>query len=302
MSLISHKRAVRKARRHETNDNRELDANLSSFGCTRSFRLIVIVAVCVLFAMQYYFVVITPSDQVSSNEILAIFNPRPRLRAVAAPTPSRPLRLLFMLASNSMNQFSSLQKTLDCMRDICNAGWNVTVHMSVSGGFNSQHARYQEIIDRAYCVRAQSNINIIVEEYDDIGFGLNCKHRHFMRAHLDEFDYFSYAEEDMQLTLSHLMAALDALARLKQDFPSNWINYAVGFYRWEDSSIDSERVSWEYQESKVCVSLLESNVDHVGLKIHALHLGSTDYIVSNNLNQAIFVFPKVQVEELQSRF
>lgn len=40
-------------------------------------------------------------------------------------------RLLFMTASYSFDQFLFLQEVLDCMLDICNAGWFVTVHLQV---------------------------------------------------------------------------------------------------------------------------------------------------------------------------
>jgi hypothetical protein len=155
-------------------------------------------------------------------------------------------RLLFMLASNSMDQFLYLQKTLDCMRDICNAGWNVTVHMSVSGEFSMENPRYQELLDRAYCVRNQEPIRIIMEQYpENMGFGLNSRHRLYLQQlyeralntdeafpFTDHFDYVSYAEEDMLLTISHLNAFMAAEAALQREFPSTWMQYVPGFLRY----------------------------------------------------------------------
>lgn len=200
-------------------------------------------------------------------------------------TSVAPPRLLFMAASYKMDQFLYLQKTLDVMRDHCNAGWNVTVHLQVAGEFTPHHPRFTEIIERSYCIRNRRFMNVLIENYDEIGFGLNCKHRIFMRDHLLEFDYFSYAEEDMLLTVSHLRAFMHAEAELKRYFPNNWKRIVPGFLRWEDSVVDSERVSWEYFPDK----------------IHVMKMQGKEYIVTNNQNQAIFVFSREQILDLQHR-
>ena len=132
------------------------------------------------------------------------------------------------------------------MRDHCNAGWNVTIHLQVANGLNYSHPRYLESQDRAYCHGSQLHIPIILESYGKIGFGLNCKHRSFIRNHINDYDYFSYAEEDMLLTVSHFRAWLSGEVLLKAALPKTWLRYWIGFFRWEDSIVDSERVSWEY--------------------------------------------------------
>jgi len=72
------------------------------------------------------------------------------------------LRLLFAMPSNSFDQFRSLQKVLDSLRDICNAGWNITVVIQSSSGFNEFHPMYKVLSDRLYCIQSQSTIPIIV--------------------------------------------------------------------------------------------------------------------------------------------
>lgn len=140
-------------------------------------------------------------------------------------------RLLFMTASYTFDQFHSLQKVLDCMRDICNAGWEVSVLIDSASGLNYSHPRYVEIQDRSYCIRTGQPIPIVIEEYGKIGFGLNAKHRQYMTAHLNEFDYFSYAEEDMLLTVSHLTAVVTEQEKLKKYLVNDWIRYFIGFIR-----------------------------------------------------------------------
>lgn len=73
------------------------------------------------------------------------------------------MRLLFAMPSNSFDQFLSLQKVLDSLRDICNAGWNVTVAIQSSSGFDAFHPMYEVLSDRLYCIRSQSVIPIIVQ-------------------------------------------------------------------------------------------------------------------------------------------
>lgn len=146
-------------------------------------------------------------------------------------------RLLFMTASYSFDQFHCLQKVLDCMRDICNAGWDVSVLIESASGLNYSHPRYKEIQDRAFCVRTGLYIPIIVEEFEKIGFGLNAKHRVYLAEHLNEFDYFSYAEEDMLLTVSHLTAFIEAQNKLRQHLGRSWIRYFIGFIRYVNASV-----------------------------------------------------------------
>lgn len=73
------------------------------------------------------------------------------------------MRLLFAMPSNSFDQFLSLQKVLDSLRDICNAGWNVTVAIQSSSGFDAFHPMYEVLSDRLYCIRSQSVIPIIAQ-------------------------------------------------------------------------------------------------------------------------------------------
>ena len=195
--------------------------------------------------------------------------------------------LLFMIPTYTMNQFSSLQHVMDSMKDICNSGWNVTVHIQSSSGFGYDHERYPEVRDRLYCSFLEQYIPLYIEQYEQIGFGLNSRHRVFLKEHVHEFDYVSFAEEDMLLTVSHLRAFQDFQAQFKAALPQTWIRYTIGFLRYEDSTIDTERVSWEYMPKL----------------IHAVDMGPIlgKYIVTNNLNQAIYLFSQEQLLDLEQR-
>jgi hypothetical protein len=163
------------------------------------------------------------------------------VQSVAGPTsqsitiqshPKTAPSILFMTASYSFEQFISLQNVLDNWRDICNGGWDVTVLIQVSSkGLVNNHPYLSLLRDRMYCIRTSSYIPLIVEEYGTIGFGLNSKHRACAAAHLNDFDYFSYAEEDMLLTVSHLTAFVSATTKLKEALPDSWMRYQIGFLR-----------------------------------------------------------------------
>jgi hypothetical protein len=141
-------------------------------------------------------------------------------------------RLLYMMPSNTMDQFLYLQKVIDSLRDICNEEyWHVTLHLQVSNGFNHSHYRYNEIFKRCYCINKQSYMPIIISSYDSIGFGLNSKHREYLKQHIDDYDYFAYSEEDMLFTLSHLKVYIHEMNRIKLKFPRTWLRYALGFLR-----------------------------------------------------------------------
>ena len=158
-----------------------------------------------------------------------------------------------MVASYSFDQYLSLQRTMDCMRDICNAGWDVTVHLQVSPkGLHEGHPEWSLLKDRMFCIRTQTHIPVVLDRYESIGFGLNSKHRAFAAAHLGDFDYVSYAEEDMLLTVSHLQAYIAGMALLRKHRRDSWMRYQIGFLRYEDSLVGSvDRVTWEYMPHQV---------------------------------------------------
>ena len=199
-------------------------------------------------------------------------------------------RLLFQTASYTMDQFHGLQKAMDCMRDICNAGWDVTVSMQTASGFDEKHERYSELRERMFCVDKNEHIPLHIQKFKKIGFGLNSRHRLYLQEHLMEHDYFSFAEEDMLLTVSHLKAVITFENTLKKALPKTWMRYTPGFLRYEDSKVDTERVSWEYFPDK-------THVVDMGLTKPGLGL----YLFTVNMNQAIYLFSREQLIDMETR-
>jgi len=143
----------------------------------------------------------------------------------------------------------------------------------VANGLSYDHPLYNELQSVAYCTRTQSYIPIILESFEPkIGFGLNRKHRLYLLEHVEEFDYVSYAEEDMLLTPSLLTAFLKEMDKLRLALPLSFQQYFIGFIRYEEDVVGYERVTWEYFPHQ----------------INVVNMGSTlgNYVVTTNLNQA----------------
>ena len=211
----------------------------------------------------------------------------PQQPASATAQRARP-RLLYMMPSYTLDQYLSLSKSIDSLRDICNAGWDVTVHLQVANGLNeTSSSAYKELKNRMYCAKSNSFMPFIVEGYDKIGFGLNSRHRVYMNEHIDEFDYFAYAEEDMIFTISHLNSYIEAMKVLKLTFPKMWARYVVGFLRYEDNVEYNQRVTWEYSLDQIHLARVSPTL--------------APYIVTNNLNQAIFLFSKDHLRDLHEK-
>jgi hypothetical protein len=114
----------------------------------------------------------------------------------------------------------------------------------------------------------------------------------------------SFAEEDMQLTVSLFSAYRKGEEQLKRLFPRTWKRYTVGFLRWEDSVADGERVTWEYFPDKIhAVDLYNASpvARTAGWVSHRSSPLEGIYLVTNNLNQAIYVMSREQILDLQQR-
>ncbi len=221
-------------------------------------------------------------------------------------------RILFMAPVYTFDQFLYLQKFIDAAKDHCVAGWNVTVSLQVANGLNYEHPRYRELSDRAICYKivsdtghvVASKVPIYLQIYGKKGFQLNSRHRLFLRDHLDDYDLVIFGEEDMIFTPTHTAAWIHGMSRLKKRFPQQWQLFEVGFLRYEDSltsqSDQGQRLSWEYFPDKIHVVDLELNYD--GSKIEDNEDKSPyHYVVTNNLNQASYIFSIDQIKLLEKR-
>ena len=221
-------------------------------------------------------------------------------------------RILFMAPVYTFDQFLYLQKFIDAAKDHCIAGWNVTISLQVANGLSYDHPRYKELADGAICYRTlsdttdveMSKVPIYLQMYGKKGFQLNSRHRLFLRDHMDDYDVVVFGEEDMIFTPSHTAAWVHGMSRLKKRFPKQWQLFEVGFLRYEDSltsqSDQGQRLSWEYFPDKVHVVDLELNYNGYKNKDDKDE-SPYHYVVTNNLNQASYIFSIEQIKLLEKR-
>jgi hypothetical protein len=151
---------------------------------------------------------------------------------IDSPLISTQLRkVAFMTASYKMSQYLSLWKSLEAVREICNAGFDVTIFIQAALGIQRNSTVFHQLTDSLYCARTGKLVDIHLDEFHDIGFGLNSKHRPIMLKVLREFDLFIYAEEDMVVTANHVISYLNQLSLFQHDFPDTWSSYFPGFLR-----------------------------------------------------------------------
>lgn len=167
-----------------------------------------------------------------------------------------------------------------------------------------------------YCTRSRRYLNITLQRYEDIGFGLNSRHKEYILQQLNgsesdspRYNYYIYAEEDMILTSSAFIAFIEAQERLKVRLQEKWTQFMIGFLRYEmvkdvdrsnvGKNVSGERVTWEYMPDKIHVVTLDEDVirDHDHVHVH----DSGRYIVTNNLNQAIYIISREQMLQLEEK-
>lgn len=140
-------------------------------------------------------------------------------------------RIAFMTASHKLSQYLFLWKTLEAIRDVCNAGFDVEIFIQAAIGLRNNTTMYNRLTDSLYCARTEKMIKVHLSEFDDIGFGLNSKHRSIMKHVLNNFDLFIYAEEDMIITSNHIISFVKEQSLFQHHFPTTWQYYFPGFLR-----------------------------------------------------------------------
>eukprot|EP01040_Poterioochromonas_malhamensis_P015063 gene15063-16788_t len=196
-------------------------------------------------------------------------------------------RLLYMMPSYSMSQFDSLRASLHSIRRLCNdGGWNVTIAIQSTSYLNYTSGTYKHLKSQVFCHRINQSLPIWIQSYGDIGFGLNSRHRLLIAQVIEDFDYFIYAEEDMILTTESLHNYLQSQEILKNYQPalSNiQSSYVTGFLRYEIHKKTKEKITWEYGRNQIYFVKQYGEI----------------FLLTVNLNQAIYIFDCQQILQLQ---
>ncbi|CAM9388502.1 unnamed protein product [Choristocarpus tenellus] len=108
----------------------------------------------------------------------------------------------------SVDKLDFVLMMLDEMREACELGFSPQVHFIAAWPA-------QDIIDlvndRLYCQQTKALVPYSVETHlPKLGGALSIKHRAYMKDRLEDFDVFVQVEDDMILTLNHILLYLEA--------------------------------------------------------------------------------------------
>lgn len=178
-------------------------------------------------------------------------------------------RILFEVTTVGMSQWPLLQEVLNGVRDMCEAGAKVALHITTSDCDSGEDNRCKEeeqqeeqtaknypplilsqINEQLSC---SNGLNATIHYYSPTwGKYITNFHRILFYRHLQEFDLFVHTEEDTLIRPTNVATYLretqklkDALTKQKFGTSSSFADYSIGFVRYENT--DRDRVIWEFQ-------------------------------------------------------
>ncbi|CAM9765718.1 unnamed protein product, partial [Ectocarpus fasciculatus] len=154
---------------------------------------------------------------------------------------------------------------MDEMREACEAGFSPHVHLIAAWELSEVEVFVR---DRLFCRRTGDHVPYSLEVHPaSVGNNLCIKHRIFMKPRLEEFDLFLQAEDDVIVTLNHMLLFQEESELLDGRRHSNgapFANTAVpGFIRvehaaGEEGTIAGPSSGEEWNEWEVMLSRFRS--------------------------------------------
>lgn len=204
----------------------------------------------------------------------------PKIRRKTAFVPTlRNKRVLFEITTVGLRQYSYFETVLDSVRDLCEAGAKVSLHITTSncppatlegGNINSNYEC--PLYDRAFETTLENNYS--VERLSQLNERLRCRnidgsldvkihlispdwgkqvvdhHRKIFYENLDDFDVFVHGEEDALIRPTNIIAFMEEMHKLELLVGKDHVSdYSIGFVRYENrvDARDKERVVWEFE-------------------------------------------------------
>ncbi|CAN0123102.1 unnamed protein product, partial [Ectocarpus sp. 13 AM-2016] len=184
---------------------------------------------------------------------------------------------------------------MDEMREACEAGFSPNVHLIAAWELSEVEVF---IRDRLFCRRTGGHVPFSLEVHpSSIGNDLSIKHRIFMKPRLEEFDLFLQVEDDVIVTLNHMLLFREESELLdgrRHSDGATLANTAVpGFIRvehaaGEEGTIVGPSSGEEWQEWEVMLSRLRPvKLEEAGIY---LTLGPSLPVPRGGNNQVRYVF------------
>ncbi|CAB1108096.1 unnamed protein product [Ectocarpus sp. CCAP 1310/34] len=156
---------------------------------------------------------------------------------------------------------------MDEMREACEAGFSPNVHLIAAWELSEVEVFVR---DRLFCRRTGGHVPYSLEVHpSSIGNDLSIKHRIFMKPRLEEFDLFLQVEDDVIVTLNHMLLfreESELLDSRRHSDGATLANTAVpGFIRVEHAAGEEGTVvgpssGEEWQEWEVMLSRRRSSL------------------------------------------
>jgi len=198
-------------------------------------------------------------------------------------------KILIELTTVGMRQFSHLETVLDSIRDLCECGAQVSLHITTTTCDQSlklsrcQPASFEKdkgfpknypsdiishLNERLRCRDVDGSIDTNIHiKSPEWGKQLVDFHRSIFYDNINEgYDVFIHSEEDQLVRPTNVIAFLDEIEKVRSLVGNERLSdYSIGFVRYENemSRDDKRRVVWEFEwEKNNFGSLL---VNHSGL-------------------------------------
>ena len=187
----------------------------------------------------------------------------------------RKKKILVEVTTVGQFQYSLMEDLLDEVRDLCEAGATVSLHITTANCDPNPKPGDPEcpLYERSHDSSTQEN-NYSVEKIDQLNERLRCRdtdgsldasvhlvspdwgkqvvdhHRRIFYDHIDEgFDLFVHTEEDVLIRPTSMLAFLQEMENLRELVgPRRLPDYSIGFIRYEKhaSRTDRRRIVWEF--------------------------------------------------------
>lgn len=187
-------------------------------------------------------------------------------------------KILFEITTVGLRQYSYFESVLDGVRDLCESGAKVSLHIITANcppssdiGVHVDSNYVCPLYDRAFETTVENNYS--VDRLSQLNERLHCRnvegsldatvhlispdwgkqvvdhHRRIFYEHLDEFDLFVHGEEDAKIRPTNIIAFMEEMHKVEMLVGTGRLSdYSIGFVRYENQVDEPEkrRVVWEF--------------------------------------------------------
>jgi hypothetical protein len=206
-------------------------------------------------------------------------------------------RIFLQVLNYDLHHIDSLYLNIAEYLSMCEGGWTMTVLIHTCANYSAP--LLHDIIQRSYCYRTSSHLNITVRQYDKgVGIWLAAPHRLVVKDEILNHDFFVYQEDDMIFKYSLLTAHLHETKTLQSLlYQDGLADYCIGYHRYvhlrhhKDEKLDGDNV-------------VKNTINEMPIFDH-ICLGDKPYVTVHDdevgIHQAVWALTRQQLLVLQDR-